>query len=206
MDELAGRLESLLTSPWGLLVIFVVCVVDAFFPLVPSETLVISGGVFAASGDLNLAAVIAVGATGAIVGDHVSYGIGRVVGPPAVDRMARRKRLAAVRDNAQRALDRHGGPALIALRFVPAGRSLSTALAGSLQFPVRRFSPYVLAGGILWAVQGALLGYFAGNVIHDNYAIATAAGIVISIALAAGIELARHRFLARRARRRAAAL
>lgn len=202
MDQIVDRIEALLTSPWALLVIFAVCVVDGFFPVVPSETTLITGGVFAASGDLSLTAVMAVGACGAILGDHISYGIGRTVGRPAVDRMARRKRVASIRNRAQQALDKHGGPALIVMRFVPGGRSLSTALAGALHFPVRRFSPYVCAGGVLWAVQGALLGYFAGQLIHDNYVIATVAGIGASMALALGIEFTRHKVLARRRRRR----
>jgi membrane-associated protein len=193
MDDITDRIESLLTSPWALVVIFAVCALDAFFPAVPGETTVITGAVFAAQGEYPLSAVIAVGAAGAIVGDHVSYTIGRVVGRRAIDRMSHRKRVAALRGRAQAALDKHGGPALIVMRFVPGGRSLSTALAGSLHFPLRRFTPYVLVGGVLWSVQAALLGYFAGQLIHDNYVLATIAGIAASLLLAVGIELIRHR-------------
>ena len=57
-------------------IIFVVAVVDAFFPLVPSETTLVIGGTFAASGDLSLLLVILAGAAGAVVGDNISYGIG----------------------------------------------------------------------------------------------------------------------------------
>jgi membrane-associated protein len=90
------------------------------------------------------------------------------------------------------------------MRFVPGGRSLSTALAGSLRFPVRRFTPYVLVGGILWALQAGLLGYFAGQLIHDNYVLATVAGIAASLLLAVGIEVVRHKVLGWLRRRRAA--
>ena len=61
---------------WSYFVIFGVAVVDAFFPLVPSETVVVIGGTFAASGDLNLLLVILAGAAGAILGDNISFGIG----------------------------------------------------------------------------------------------------------------------------------
>ena len=197
-------MRTALALPWGLLVILAVCVIDGFFPVVPSETLVISGGVFAAHGDLPLTGVMAVALLGAVIGDHVSYFIGRTVGKRAVDRMCRRKRVAALRDRAQSALDKHGGPALIVLRFVPGGRTISTALAGVLHFPLRRFSPYVVAGGVLWALQASLLGYFAGELIHDNYLLAVTVGIALSVVLALSIEFIRHKFLARRRRRREA--
>ena len=50
---------------WSYLIIFAIAVVDAFFPLVPSETLVVIGGSLAASGDLTCCWCLA-GATGAI--------------------------------------------------------------------------------------------------------------------------------------------
>ena len=48
-------------SSWSYFVIFIVAVIDAFFPLVPSETVLVIGGSFAASGDLNLLFVILAG-------------------------------------------------------------------------------------------------------------------------------------------------
>jgi hypothetical protein len=50
-------LESAITSPWVYLALFAIAVLDGFFPVVPSETMVITAGVFAASGEPNLAAV-----------------------------------------------------------------------------------------------------------------------------------------------------
>ena len=64
-------------SPWFYVLIFVIAMVDGFFPIVPGETTVIVGGVSAGAGDLNILTVIACGAVGAVVGDSVSYGIGR---------------------------------------------------------------------------------------------------------------------------------
>ena len=47
---------------WSYPLIFGVAMVDAFFPVVPSETVVIIAGNLAASGDLNLGLVILLGA------------------------------------------------------------------------------------------------------------------------------------------------
>ena len=43
---------------WSYFVIFGVAMVDAFFPLVPSETVLITGGMLARTGDLELGLVI----------------------------------------------------------------------------------------------------------------------------------------------------
>jgi len=43
---------------WSYPVVFLVSMLDAFFPFVPSETVVITAGVLASSGDLSLPLVI----------------------------------------------------------------------------------------------------------------------------------------------------
>ncbi len=65
---------------WSYLVIFAAATIDAFFPLVPSETLVVIGGNLASSGDLQLLLVILAGAGGAVLGDNISFWVGHLVG------------------------------------------------------------------------------------------------------------------------------
>ena len=72
-DAIVTFVEGALTSPWGLLALTAVAAVDGFFPVVPSESLVVTAGVFAAAGDQALALVVAAAAVGAFTGDHVSY-------------------------------------------------------------------------------------------------------------------------------------
>src|SRR5919197_2414200 len=74
-DAIVQRVEGALSSPWGLLAVAAVAAVDGFFPVVPSESLVVAAGVFAAGRDQNLALVIAAAALGAFTGDHVSYAV-----------------------------------------------------------------------------------------------------------------------------------
>ena len=72
---------------WSYPLIFAVAMVDAFFPVVPSETVVIIGGNLAASGDLSLAARHpARGGRRHASGDNISYGIGTLVGERTVKR------------------------------------------------------------------------------------------------------------------------
>ena len=65
--------DAISGSAWSYAIVFAVAAVDAFFPLVPSEATVITAGVLAGSGDLNILLVILAGATGALCGDNVCY-------------------------------------------------------------------------------------------------------------------------------------
>jgi len=70
-------LDDVVGSPWALVVVFAVAGLDAIFPFMPSESSVIAVGVVSAgTGRPHLAALIAVAAAGAYVGDRLSYLIG----------------------------------------------------------------------------------------------------------------------------------
>ena len=59
--------EGAVGSPWIYLALCAFAMIDGFFPLVPSESLVVSAGVFAATGEPNLVAVIGVAALGGTI-------------------------------------------------------------------------------------------------------------------------------------------
>ena len=79
-------------SPWFYLIIFAVAVFDSILPIVPSETLVIIGGVSAGSGSLSIALVIVCAASGAFIGDYLSYLIGREASDWVIKRRTRTER------------------------------------------------------------------------------------------------------------------
>jgi membrane-associated protein len=68
--------EQLMSSWWIYLALWAFAALDGFLPAIPSETLVVTAGVFAATGETNLYGVVVVAATGAFVGDHISYALG----------------------------------------------------------------------------------------------------------------------------------
>jgi membrane-associated protein len=177
---------------WSYLIIFAIAVIDAFFPLVPSETLVVIGGSLASSGDLEFPLVVLAGASGAIVGDNISYWIGHFVGERTV-----RRRL----DWAEKTLDERGAYIILIARFIPGGRTAVTFSAGYVQtFPWRRFIVYDAIAGILWATYAASLGYFGGKTFEDHPF--WGLGLALAIALTAGllVELVRHMLKRRRER------
>ena len=180
-------------SSWSYFVIFSVAVIDAFFPLVPSETVLVIGGSFAASGDLNLLFVILAGSVGAILGDNISYGIGSLVGERTVKRWFRSEKAHKRLEWAERTLDERGAYIIIVARFIPGGRTAVTFSAGYIPtFPWRRFIVYDIVAGVIWATYAALLGYFGGKTFenHPFYGVLVALGIALALGLV--VEVVRH--------------
>ncbi len=180
-------------SSWSYFVIFIVAVVDAFFPLVPSETVLVIGGTFAASGDLSLPLVILAGAAGAIVGDNISYGIGTWVGEHTVKRLFRSEKAHRRLEWAERTLDQRGAYIVIAARFIPGGRTAVTFSAGyvhSLRW--RRFIVYDVVAGFIWGTYGALLGYFGGKTFENHPLLGVLFALGIALTAAFVVEGVRH--------------
>ena len=178
---------------WSYLVIFAIAVVDAFFPLVPSETLVVLGGNLASSGDLVLWLVIVSAAAGAIIGDNISFWIGHFVGEKTVKRVFGSPKWPKRLEWAEKTLDERGAYIILIARFIPGGRTAVTFSAGYVRtFPWRRFIVYDVIAGLLWATYAALLGYFGGKTFEDHplWGVALALGIALTLGLV--VELVRH--------------
>lgn len=178
---------------WSYPVIFAVSAIDAFFPLVPSETIVVTSGVLASSGDLSLALVILAGATGAIVGDNISYGIGTWVGEHTVKRWFRGEKSRRRFEWAERTLDERGGYIIVIARFIPGGRTAVTFSAGYVHsLSWRRFIRYDVVAGFIWATYAALLGYFGGKTFEENPVWGLLLAFAVATTLALLIEAVRH--------------
>jgi membrane-associated protein len=168
-------------SPWTYAVILGIAALDALFPLVPSEATVISAGVLAGAGDLQLGFVIAAGAAGAYAGDSSAYWLGRRLDDRFARRLFRGIKGARRRAWAEQTLERHGGPVIFGARFVPGGRTATTVSAGLLRMSWRRFAGFAGAAAVGWALYAALLGYLGGRAFEDNvlWALLTGFGIAL---------------------------
>lgn len=190
-DAINGMIEAVMASPWGYLAIFLVSAVDAFFPVIPSETTVIAAGVLAAAGKQTLLWVIILGALGAFAGDHVSYLIGRFLGRPAIEHLLRGQRGNRARAWGTQTLRARGGLMIVVCRFIPGGRTATTLAAGALSYPVARFSAFDALAGLCWATYAGLIGYFTGEAFRGNHLLAVGAGIGFAAALSAVVEIIR---------------
>jgi membrane protein DedA with SNARE-associated domain len=178
---------------WSYLVIFAIAAIDAFFPLVPSETLVVIGGNLASSGDLVLWLVILSGAAGAVLGDNISYGIGSWVGEHTVKRVFRSEKAHQRLEWAERTLDERGAYIILIARFIPGGRTAVTFSAGYVHsLPWRRFIVYDVVACLLWATYAALLGYFGGKTFEDHPLWGVLLALGIALGLGFLVEVVRH--------------
>ena len=122
-------------SPWTYAFLFGIAALDVVFPLVPSETSVILGGVLAATGDLMLAASDRV--CGRRRDPRRQHGVrNRENGGPSSRRAffkgERRKRV----DWAEQQVKERGGYLIVIGRFIPGGRTAVTLACGLLEIPL----------------------------------------------------------------------
>ncbi len=183
-------------SSWAYAVIFLVALLDVIVPIVPSETVVITAGVVASTGDLSLGLVILAAALGAFGGDNSGYWLARRYGERIVDRFFKSEASQKRIDWAQRQLTERGGELIGVGRFIPGGRTAVVASAGMLAFPWRRFIVFDAAAAIGWALYASLLGYFGGKSFEDAPWKGLLVAMGIALAVAGTIEVVR--FLLRR--------
>ena len=189
-DQIADWVSG---SSWSYFVIFMVAVIDAFFPLVPSETVLVIGGSLAGSGDLSLPLVALAGATGAVVGDNISFGIGTWVGEKTVKSWFRSEKAHRRLEWAERTLAERGPYIIVIARFIPGGRTAVTFSAGYVHsLPWRRFIVYDVVAGLIWGTYGAMLGYLFGRTFEDHpfWGVLLALGIALTAGLV--VEAVRH--------------
>lgn len=185
------HLEHLSTSPWFYLVIAVIAYLDSMIPVVPSETMVILGGVAAGQGDLWLPAVIGCAMLGAFLGDTSAYLLGRHFGPALERRFFSKPKSRARLEWARRQLAVRGGVLLVTARFIPGGRTVVTFTSGLTRQPFRRFLSFILFAALVWATYAALLGFAGGKAFADNHAIAFLVAFGCALAVTGVIELIR---------------
>jgi membrane protein DedA with SNARE-associated domain len=164
----SSLLDAMSSSGWTYLLVLVVCVGDAVLPVLPSETMVVTGGVLAASGDLNLALIMAAGAVGAFLGDNASYGLGRWFGPRAARLLLRGDRGKRAYDWAERTLERRGMVLIAVARFVPGGRTATTFTAGTTGYPWPKFAAAAGIGAVGWGIYNGLIGAIGGKAFEQQ--------------------------------------
>ena len=179
-------------SPWVYAALFAFAAIDAFFPIVPSESLVITAGVFAASGEPNLFGVIAAASLGAFVGDHISYFIGRFAGEKAMRRAKPGSRKAAAWQRGHKLLTDRGGTILIVCRYIPGARTAITLTAGAVAYRLRSFSFFDGIAALSWGAYSATVGYVGGEAFEDSPWKGLALGLGIALTVSLTVEVVRH--------------
>lgn len=172
----------------GLPLLFLVVMLESFGIPLPGETALILFGVLAAQGDYDIAAVIAVAATAAIVGDNLGYWfIGRIGGRALFRNNRWLKRWSdRFLPRVERIMKRHGGKTVFFGRFIAVLRFTAAWVAGLGEMPWWRFLFWNAAGGIVWATVFGLIAFYGGKAAAEaiaRYGVFAAAGVVAAAAI-----------------------
>ena len=178
-------------SGWAYAILFALALLDALIPIVPSETSVITAGVVASQGDLNIMLVILFAAAGAFAGDNISYFLGNRYGRRINDRFFTSDKAQKRIGWAQRQVEERGGELIVIARFIPAGRTVVTLSAGTLGYPWRRFVLFDAIAASIWALYAALLGYVGGHAFEEQPWKGLLLAFAIALAVTGGVELFR---------------
>jgi len=131
---------------------------------VPGETILLIAGYFASTGEFNIALVMIIAASGAVVGDNIGFAIGHHYGRGFLLRIGRFFFLTPKRlEHMENYFERHGNKTILVARFITGLRVFAALLAGaSRKMPWRVFVLYNMAGAVLWSVVITTLGYLFG--------------------------------------------
>jgi membrane protein DedA with SNARE-associated domain len=138
---------------------------------IPDELIVMGGGLVAATGLLHTVSAFVMTYLGVVSGLSIGYILGRRVGAPVLEKLARKQKIGRYLVRAQDLLNRHGAWALCLSYFLPVVRHLVPYLVGVSRMPFRRYAFYSYGTGLVWTAGMFGIGYVFGDLIG---AVATA--------------------------------
>jgi membrane-associated protein len=131
----------------------------------PGDSLLVTAGLLASHGLLNVYAMGILLSVAAVAGDSVGYAIGRATGPRI---FTRENSLFFNKKHLYRAhafYEKHGGKTIVLARFMPIIRTFAPVVAGVAEMRYRDFIAFNVVGGIAWVWGMLLTGYVLGRYI-----------------------------------------
>jgi membrane-associated protein len=182
---------------WVYVIMFVIVFCETGLvvtPFLPGDSLLFAAGAVAASGNMNILALMGVLIVAAVLGDSVNYWIGRTTGEGLQQRYPRLIRKDHL-DKTHAFFERYGGKTIVIGRFVPFVRTFAPFVAGAGHMTYSTFMIYNVVGAVLWVTICSMAGYFFGNlpIVQENFTLVILAVVGLSV-LPAVIEIARERW------------
>ncbi|MDO4411569.1 DedA family protein [Cutibacterium sp.] len=178
MASVNGVIAANASHPWVVAALWGLCVIDGFFPPVPSESLVVA---LAAVGHPPWWLIIPAAAFGAMCGDNIAYWIGRHLGETKFFTGGPKRQKTV--NWATHQLRVRGPLCILVARYIPGGRVIVNAMAGATRFSYRVFLPVDALAGVLWAGYATAIGAGAANFLGSNHILAAMVGIIGAIVI-----------------------
>ncbi len=133
----------------------------------PGDSLLITAGLLAGMGSLNIWWLNGLVIAAAILGDSTGYAIGTRLGPRIFTRPKSMLFNPKHVQRTHRFYEKYGAKTIVIARFVPIIRTFAPVLAGVGSMRYRRFLTYNVVGGIGWVVSMTLAGYLLGQTVPN---------------------------------------
>ncbi|MBS3159963.1 VTT domain-containing protein [Candidatus Woesearchaeota archaeon] len=133
----------------------------------PGDSLLVTAGLFASKGDLNIFFLIISLCTAAILGDSTGYFIGKKAGQRLFQKEDSRFFKKKYLCKTQEFYEKYGGKTIVLARFVPIIRTFAPVIAGIAKMNYKRFLFFNIFGGTFWVTGMLLVGYFLGKLIPN---------------------------------------
>jgi membrane protein DedA with SNARE-associated domain len=131
--------------------------------LIPGHVILLSAGFFAKLGILDLASVLAISASAAILGDMVSFFLGKRWGNELLYKFGRRLYLKPEYiERTKSLIHQHTRKAIVFGKFSPITRPFMAFIIGSNHVHHKTFLLYNIIGGVLWTFASVIIGYLFG--------------------------------------------
>lgn len=171
----------------------------------PGDSLLVTAGLMAGQGYLDIAWLILLLSVAAVVGDAVGYSIGYKAGPLI---FCREQSLLFRKDHLLKTkafYEKYGGKTIVIARFVPIIRTFAPVIAGVGQMRYRQFLSFNVFGGLGWVISMCMAGFFMGKIPGvDKYLHLIIAAVIVLSILPAVVELAKTRLRKRRCEQKSA--
>jgi len=161
----------------------------------PGDSLLITAGLLAGLGKLDIWWLNALVIAAAIVGDSTGYAIGESLGPRIFTRPKSLLFNPKHVERTQRFYEKYGNKTIVLARFVPIIRTFAPVLAGVGEMRYRRFVTYNVVGGIGWVASMTWGGYLLGQKVPNiskNIHVLVIVIIIISV-IPIAVEIYRER-------------
>lgn len=136
---------------------------------IPDEVVVMTGGMVVSLHWLQAVPSFILTYMGVVSGLSLGYVLGRFMGAPVLNKLAKKPKLAAAINRSRKLMERFGPYTLVISYFLPVVRHVVPYLMGINRMPFRKYAFYSYTTGLVWTAVFFMTGYFFGDhmeVIH----------------------------------------
>jgi len=189
-----------LLTLWGLPSLALIIMLSCLAIPLPSSLVMLACGSMIAAGELPMFVTWIVAVAGAVLGDQIGYGAGRLWGVPLLARLKRANPKSRLVDRARVQLHRSGWLSVFLSRWLvsPLGPYVNI-LCGATHFRWSLFTIWSVCGEIVWVTLYLALGYAFGHSIQFVAEVsADVNGILVSLGVIFGVLWYAHHWAKRR--------